>query len=272
MTSQINYSNIDSAFPVAGQDNDSQGFRDNFAAIKTALQYANAEITGLQNNGAVINSSNNFGGNQIYNAEFLYNSQTVFPLGVLSGTVNLDWKNGPVQSITASGNLTLTFSNWPALNKMGSILLIINLTAGQTISYPGSVNKTFFTNPSATGTYLLEFTTIDNGSTIYLTNKVGLDFYYQGNQLITGPGAIALTGLYTSINTTGADAYTLADGSEGQEKTIIMRTNGGNGTVTPTNPLGYSSIDFTAVGQTATLVFINGYWHVKSYFGVTINP
>ena len=30
MTSQINPNNIDGAYPVAGQDNNSQGFRDNF--------------------------------------------------------------------------------------------------------------------------------------------------------------------------------------------------------------------------------------------------
>ena len=53
MTSQINYTAIDTAYPVAGQDNDTQGFRDNFAATKTALQYANSEITNLQTNSAL---------------------------------------------------------------------------------------------------------------------------------------------------------------------------------------------------------------------------
>ena len=35
-------------FPVAGQDNDSQGFRDNFTTIKTGLQTAQSEISTLQ--------------------------------------------------------------------------------------------------------------------------------------------------------------------------------------------------------------------------------
>ena len=48
MTSQINPNNIDGAYPVAGQDNDSQGFRDNFTNIKTNFGYASAEITDLQ--------------------------------------------------------------------------------------------------------------------------------------------------------------------------------------------------------------------------------
>ena len=37
----INVNNIDGSFPVAGQDNDTQGFRDNFTNIKTALNTIN---------------------------------------------------------------------------------------------------------------------------------------------------------------------------------------------------------------------------------------
>ncbi len=48
MTSQINPNNIDGAYPVAGQDNNSQGFRDNFTSTKVNFQYAADEITELQ--------------------------------------------------------------------------------------------------------------------------------------------------------------------------------------------------------------------------------
>ena len=50
MTSAINYSTINKDFPVAGQDNDSVGFRNNFAATQLALQTAHNEITALQTN------------------------------------------------------------------------------------------------------------------------------------------------------------------------------------------------------------------------------
>jgi len=40
MASSINTTNIDGTFPVAGQDNSSQGFRDNFTNLKTNLGYA----------------------------------------------------------------------------------------------------------------------------------------------------------------------------------------------------------------------------------------
>ena len=49
MTSQINPNNINGAYPVAGQDNNSQGFRDNFTNTSTNFQYAAQEITDLQN-------------------------------------------------------------------------------------------------------------------------------------------------------------------------------------------------------------------------------
>ena len=48
MASNINPNNIDTTYPIAGQDNDSQGFRDNFTNIKTNFQYAEEEIDDLQ--------------------------------------------------------------------------------------------------------------------------------------------------------------------------------------------------------------------------------
>jgi hypothetical protein len=274
MTSQINYAAIDATYPVAGQDNDSQGFRNNFSAVKTALQYAQSEITDLQNNGAVVTDDNNFGGNQIYNAEFKYNRQTVFTIGTVTGSISVNYQNAQIQTLTTSGNITLSFTNWPTSTKAGSILLLITLGAGtHTITYPGSVvTPALWSNPNTAGTYLLEFTTTNNGSTIYLTNKSGVSYYDKGNQQITGPGAINVTQEFTSINTTGTDAYTLANGSEGQRKTIIMNGDSGNGTLTPSNVLGFSDIEFTAVGQSVTLVFLNTKWNIVASYGVTINP
>lgn len=46
--SNINVSGIDTNYPIAGRDNDSQGFRDNFAAIKSAIEVAASEIDELQ--------------------------------------------------------------------------------------------------------------------------------------------------------------------------------------------------------------------------------
>jgi hypothetical protein len=49
MTSQINFGAINTSYPVAGVDNNSQGFRDNFTNTKTNFEFAATEITDLQN-------------------------------------------------------------------------------------------------------------------------------------------------------------------------------------------------------------------------------
>ena len=44
MASTIISATIDGTYPVAGQDNDSQGFRDNFTIIKTGLATATLKL------------------------------------------------------------------------------------------------------------------------------------------------------------------------------------------------------------------------------------
>ena len=53
MASQINASNIDITYPVAGQDNDTQGFRTNFSNIRNNFATAATEITALQAKAAI---------------------------------------------------------------------------------------------------------------------------------------------------------------------------------------------------------------------------
>jgi len=48
MASNINPANIDVTYPIAGQDNDTQGFRDNFTNIKNNFTVARGEISDLQ--------------------------------------------------------------------------------------------------------------------------------------------------------------------------------------------------------------------------------
>ncbi len=53
LTSTISSTAIDSNFPIPGQDNDTQGFRTNFATIKLALSTAKAEVEYILANVAV---------------------------------------------------------------------------------------------------------------------------------------------------------------------------------------------------------------------------
>ena len=62
--------------------------------------------------------------------------------------------------------------------------------------------------------------------------------------------------------TTRANALTLADGAEGQWKFIKMKTDGGDGTLTPTNLNGYSTITFNDAGDFVMLYFLDAKWNI----------
>ena len=78
----------------------------------------------------------------------------------------------------------------------------------------------------------------------------------------TGAGAISPLIHTTWIVSTGTDALTLADGVEGATKTIVMKTDGGDATITPTNAGNFTSLIFSDVGDTVELEFTNGKWYI----------
>ncbi len=86
----------------------------------------------------------------------------------------------------------------------------------------------------------------------------------------TGAGAISLTSEITLLVTTGADALTLADGTVGQRKVIKMKTDGGDGTLTPTNFKDGTTITFNDVNDVVELMFFDSEWQLIANEGCTI--
>ena len=91
----------------------------------------------------------------------------------------------------------------------------------------------------------------------------------QTSQSITADGstntAVNVTTAITEINATSAThAAAMADGSDGQIKTIInVSTSGTNNIViTPANLRGYTTITLNAPGETVTCLFKNSNWNV----------
>jgi len=89
------------------------------------------------------------------------------------------------------------------------------------------------------------------------------------SQAITGDGststAIEITNPVTEVNATSAGApVTLADGANGQIKTIINVSTGGTNAVviTPSNLRGGTTVTLNAPGETVTLMFKNSNWNV----------
>lgn len=184
MASNINANNIDGNYPVAGQDNDSQGFRDNFTNIKTNFSNAKTEIEDLQSK-VVLKSAlsgtsldNSGGGALLKDFELRDMSETRLAKGTTSGTVTLNYTEGGYQTVTTSGSVTLAFSNFPASGKLGRVRLEITVAnVSHTLTLPaavtlgadtlqGIVPATKVITFDATGTYIFEFTTDDAGTTV----------------------------------------------------------------------------------------------------------
>jgi hypothetical protein len=93
-------------------------------------------------------------------------------------------------------------------------------------------------------------------------------------QSLSGPGAVNITALTTAFTSTGTgDALTLADGAQGQLKTIIYvaETAGGDtGVLTPTNLGSATTITFNAVGDSVTLQFAGTDWWVVGFRGAVV--
>ena len=91
----------------------------------------------------------------------------------------------------------------------------------------------------------------------------------QSSQTATADGsttiAINVTTAITEIDATSAtSSCTLADGADGQIKTILnVSTSGTNAiTITPSNLRGYTNIILNAEGESVTCLFKNSNWNV----------
>ena len=115
--SNINYVSINENFPVAGQDNDTQVFRDNFDTIKTSLRYAKEELEVFQSSttgAARLNQSNDFQENIISNAVLQGNRDALFDGGNYNqATLNVDYTNGAYQIYKFAANVILEFIAFP---------------------------------------------------------------------------------------------------------------------------------------------------------------
>ena len=98
----------------------------------------------------------------------------------------------------------------------------------------------------------------------------------QASQAITADGstttAVDILAAITEINATSAThACAMADGADGQVKTIInVSTSGTNNVViTPANLRGGTTITLNAPGETVTCIFKNSNWNIIAGNGYT---
>jgi hypothetical protein len=201
--SSINPNNIDGTYPIAGQDNSSQGFRDNFTNIKNNLAFAKSEIEDLQKYTLLKNPlpgttlNNEMNNAQIKGAQLLKTTQTINNLGTISGDLTLDWEQAPFQYFEIGDNVTLNINNWPTSGLYATLRLQITassdaVNSNYTVTFSNTgvvynglneiqnVYNNVFT-PATPGVYLFDFSTYNNGTTVTVTDplrKTNVDYQY----------------------------------------------------------------------------------------------
>jgi hypothetical protein len=281
MSSNINPNNIDGTYPVAGQDNNSQGFRDNFTNIKSNFQYAEDEINDLQSkvilkaalSGSVLD--NDMLGSLVYNGTIADFGATRVALNNVSGSQAINYALGHFQTLSTANSVSLSFTNFPPAGIAGVVSVEVDVTnVAHTLTLPAAVSvnnagiqgintSTNVITFAATGKYTFQFVTSDSGATITVNqvNNALTPFNNTAEDLANG----AATSLATStsyFSTAGAETATLAAGVNGQIKTFAMYADSGDMVITVTNPGwgGGGTITFDAQGDACTLQYINGKW------------
>lgn len=287
MTSAINPNNIDTEYPIAGQDNNTQGFRTNFTNISNNFLAAEEEINDLQSKvllksaltGGTLN--NDLGAALVYNGQIQDFSLTRVGLGAVSGAVNINYASGHYHTLTTAGTVTLGFINFPTAGFAAIVKVEVTVAStSHTLQFPSSVTVnnvgiqglavnggtgistiTF----ASTGVYEFTFETYTNGSTItVIDGNKKLSPFNNSSEDLAASAAASLAKTTSYFSTAAAETATLAAGVEGQIKTFAMYADTGDMVITVTNAgwksSGTGTITFDTIGDACTLQYINSKW------------
>ena len=306
MASNINPYNIDGTFPVAGQDNSSQGFRDNFTNVKNNFTFAQNEISDLQAkaivasalNGQVI--SNDMAGTVIRRPQLAAWTQALLNLGTISGAAVLDFNLANFQKITSAGPINLDFSNWgqTGVGALGYAVMRvwINITdVAHTVTLPVSVsiangditgidntNKITF---DTVGNYIFDFSSIDGGDTYQIFDVTRNRASFRDPNLYYNPtvNATLMVGFGSGLNTAlaleaGQNTMALKGSISSISVGNLSLSNLTDGTTDTGSVAGHSIVSLRGNLATSTFTPVQnkdylGYYNAVTYtgFGGTAN-
>lgn len=144
--SAINTNGINSNYPVPGVNNNSQGFRDNFASVKNNLDTASIEITDIQNKAIVksgltgINLNNDMANTLISNALVKSFRATTYNLGNnVAETQKVNVNLADVHYGTITADTTIDFGGWAPSGTQSNVQLVLNIAnAAAVITLPNT--------------------------------------------------------------------------------------------------------------------------------------
>jgi hypothetical protein len=297
MASNINPNNIDTAYPIAGQDNDSQGFRDNFTNIKTNFQYAEQEIDDLQSK-VILKSAltgttldNDMNGALLKNPKLQGVRYTRIVPSATSGSINIDLSAASYYQIgNISGNVSLNFVNVPSASNFAEWEVQLNVfNTDYTVTVPsavsvGNVNIQGISNNvitfRETGVYTFRFTSSDGGSTVTVEdlerprNRFTNPLFLNVPELFSANGNVSLASSTTVFTQASNIVGNLAAGQSGQVKILAYgNASAGNTLITVANAAwgGANVANLSAVGSACTMQYVNSKWFVVGNNGVTFS-
>lgn len=203
MASEIDKVGIDETYPVAGVDNDTQGFRDNFGIIKDNFVKASNEITNLQDNTVKLTENNNMQGSYIIDATLKAVNEVVVNKGLAEqedsipapavDDLQINYSDGHYhiwRLQPEDRDITFTLANFPPgtdsgeggedrfarmrvelipvdAEEAGEILVSFDVEAGGTILYSTNVGSDVPFRLTQNDPYVYEFWSTDGGVTVY---------------------------------------------------------------------------------------------------------
>jgi hypothetical protein len=273
MASNINPATIDITYPIAGQDNDTQGFRSNFRDIQTNFITAAAEITALQGNVSTVQNGSFTGnitlaGNVITNTIISPagtnsnitidpngNGAVVFPINtelyVQSGAISANINSGAIivkGGVGISGNINLggnLFTGTP-INYVDTGIL--STIASNTAGY----NQIILQNQSSATNASTNFNVSNNlGNAITNYGEFGIN-----SSTFTGSGAFSTSGTVylasattdLAIGTYGANSIHFVINSSATDAMTITS----NSIVTLASAIQFANLTTTQVSAIST--------------------
>lgn len=146
MASNIVTTTIDAEYPIAGRDNDTQGFRDNFGIIKSNFSAAKAEIEDLQDNVLRRDKENTLGGSKLVDANMQASTEVMYSdLNISAAAIPVRFSTGYYHKYNLTdprSEYTLNLEAWPDTSqesRLAKITVEILSTEGEkTITFTGT--------------------------------------------------------------------------------------------------------------------------------------